>query len=82
MRALINTIFAQESAENEVLSFMDFPKEHRPKIPSKTVLKRLDGEIKQRSDVVGTFPNEHAIRHLVGALPLEENDEQAIQSAT
>jgi len=105
--ALINTIFAQESAEaahkqwrivtdqlrekfpklatmmdaaeNEVLSFMDFPKEHRVKIHSTNVLERLNGEIKRRSDVVGIFPNERAIRRLVGALLLEQNDEYAIQ---
>ena len=105
--ALINTIFAQESAdlahkqwrivtdqlrekfpklatmmeaaENEVLSFMEFPKEHRVKIHSTNVLERLNGEVKRRSDVVGIFPNERAIRRLVGALLLEQNDEYTIQ---
>ena len=105
--ALINTIFAQETAdaahgqwrvvtdqlraklpklaammdvaEHEVLTFMDFPKEHRVKIHSTNVLERLNGEIKRRSDVVGIFPNEAAIRRLVGALLLEQNDEYAIQ---
>ena len=105
--ALINTIFAQETAqaahaqwrvvsdqlrekfprlaammdgaEQEVLSFMDFPKEHRVKIHSTNVLERLNGEIKRRVDVVGIFPNEAAIRRLVGALLLEQNDEYAIQ---
>jgi transposase-like protein len=105
--ALINTIFAQETAEaahqqwrivtdqlrekfpklatmmdgaeHEVLAFMDFPKEHRVKIHSTNVLERLNGEIKRRADVVGIFPNERAIRRLVGALLLEQNDEYAIQ---
>lgn len=105
--ALINTIFAQETAdaahgqwrivtdqlreklpklaammdgaEHEVLTFMDFPKEHRVKIHSTNVLERLNGEIKRRSDVVGIFPNEAAIRRLAGALLLEQNDEYAIQ---
>ena len=105
--ALINTIFAQETAEtahaqwrivtdqlrpkfprlaammddaeHEVLTFMDFPKEHRVKIHSTNVLERLNGEIKRRADVVGIFPNEAAIRRLVGALLMEQNDEYAIQ---
>lgn len=105
--ALINTIFAQESAEaahgqwrivtdqlrtklpklaammgdaeHEVLTFMDFPKDHRVKIHSTNVLERLNGEIKRRADVVGIFPNESAIRRLVGALLMEQNDEYAIQ---
>lgn len=66
-------------AEHEVLTFMDFPKEHRVKIHSTNVLERLNGEIKRRSDVVGIFPNEAAIRRLVGALLMEQNDEYAIQ---
>ena len=68
-----------DEAENEVLSFMEFPKEHRVKIHSTNVLERLNGEIKRRSDVVGIFPNENAIRRLVGALLMEQNDEYAIQ---
>jgi putative transposase len=68
-----------DGAEQEVLSFMDFPKEHRVKIHSTNVLERLNGEIKRRADVVGIFPNEAAIRRLVGALLLEQNDEYAIQ---
>jgi len=68
-----------DAAEHEVLTFMDFPKEHRVKIHSTNVLERLNGEIKRRADVVGIFPNEAAIRRLVGALLLEQNDEYAIQ---
>ncbi|MEO8751774.1 MAG: IS256 family transposase [Casimicrobiaceae bacterium] len=106
--ALINTIFAQETAEaahaqwrivtdqlqakfpklaammidteHEVLAFLDFPKEHRVKIHSTNVLERLNGEIKRRANVVGIFPNENAVRRLVGALLMEQNDEYAIQN--
>ena len=49
------------------------------KIHSTNVLERLNGEIKRRSDVVGIFPNEAAIRRLVGALRMEQSDEYAIQ---
>ena len=106
--ALINTIFAQETAEaahaqwrivtdqlqakfpklaammidteHEVLAFLDFPKEHRVKIHSTNVLERLNGEIKRRANVVGIFPNEGAVRRLVGALLMEQNDVYAIQN--
>ena len=67
-------------AEDEVLTFMDFPKDHRVKIHSTNVLERLNGEIKRRANVVGIFPNEAAIRRLVGALLMEQNDEYAIQN--
>jgi putative transposase len=69
-----------DDAEDEVLTFMDFPKDHRVKIHSTNVLERLNGEIKRRANVVGIFPNEAAIRRLVGALLMEQNDEYAIQN--
>ena len=68
-----------DEAEEDVLAYMTFPKEHRVKIHSTNPIERLNGEIKRRTEVVGIFPNEEAIIRLIGAILLEQNDEWAVQ---
>ena len=64
-----------DAAEDDVLAFMAFPKEHWPQIASTNPLERVNKEIKRRSHVVGIFPNDQAIMRLVGALMAEQTEE-------
>lgn len=68
-----------DTAEDEVLAFMQFPKAHRKQIASTNPLERVNAEVKRRTDVIGIFPNDAAIVRLVGALLLEQNDEWQLQ---
>jgi transposase-like protein len=61
-----------DEAEDDVLAYMTFPRAHWTKLHS-------TNRIERRTDVVGIFPNEAAIKRLVGALLLEQNDERAVQ---
>ncbi len=70
-----------DDAEHDVLAYMSFPKEHRTKLHSTNPIKRLNGQIKRRTDVVGIFPTDDAIVRLVGALLFEQNDDRAVQGA-
>jgi len=67
-----------DASREDVLAYMDFPKEHWPQIASTNPLERLNREIKRRADVIGIFPNDDAIVRLVGALMLEASDEWAV----
>jgi putative transposase len=64
-----------DDAEDDVLAFMGFPKEHWPQLASTNPLERLNKEIKRRSRVIGIFPNNAAIVRLVGTLLAEQTDE-------
>ena len=64
-----------DRAEDDVLAFMQYPKEIWPQLASTNSLERLNKEIKRRSRVVEIFPNDAAVVRLVGALLAEQTDE-------
>lgn len=67
-----------DASRDDVLAYMDFPREHWPQIASTNPPERVNPEIKRRADVIGIFPNDEAIVRLVGAPMLETNDEWTV----
>jgi putative transposase len=68
-----------QEAEEEILTYMAFPKEHWTRIYSTNPLERLNKEIKRRTKVVEIFPDEVSVVRLVGALLLETDDEWQVE---
>jgi len=68
-----------DAAEDDLLAFYSFPKEHWPKLRSTNPLERVNKEIGRRSDVVGIYPNDQALIRLAGMLLIEQNDEWLVQ---
>jgi putative transposase len=63
------------AAEEDVLTYMNFPPEHWTRIYSTNPLERLNKEIKRRTNVVGVFPDQASVIRLVGSILMEISDE-------
>jgi transposase-like protein len=64
-----------EEAEEDLLAFYAFPRDHWPKLRSTNPLERVNREIGRRTDVVGIFPNDRALIRLAASVVIEQNDE-------
>ncbi len=66
---------ALEESEADVLTYLDFPAEHRRRIRTNSVQERINREIKRRSRVVQVFPSAGSTLRLVGAVRAERNED-------
>ena len=62
-------------AREDLTTFASFPTSHWVKTWSTNPLERLNKEVKRRTNVVGTFPDDAAVLRLAGAVLIEAHDE-------
>ena len=65
------------NAEDEILTYMDFPQKHWQSIFSTNLIERLNKELRRRFNVVSVFPNDNAVIRLGGSILMEQHDEWA-----
>ena len=58
----------------DCLTVLEFPASHRKRLTSANMVERLMKTIKQRTQVVGVFPNRACCERLVGALLVETHE--------
>ena len=62
------------NAREDLTAFAAFPIAHWGKLWSTNPLERLNKEIKRRTNVVGSFPDDAAVPRLAGAVLIEAHD--------
>ena len=62
-------------AEEDILVYKTFPREHWRRIHSINQLERIHKEVKRRTNVVGIFPNDDAVFRLAGMILKEMDDD-------
>jgi transposase-like protein len=62
-------------AEQDILAYKSFPKEHWRRIHSTNLLERVNKEVKRRTKVVGVFPDRPSVIRLAGSILNEIDDD-------
>ena len=62
-------------AEEDILAYLSFPREHHSSISSQSAIERVNAEVDRRAKVVGIFPNPASLLRLATAVLREQHDE-------
>jgi len=66
-------------AEEDALTYLEFPQSHRCRIRTNNVQERANREIKRRYRVVQSFPSKESLVRLIGAVLIEIEEEWSMR---
>ena len=74
-----NAMEILDNGFEDSMTVMALPREMQRPLRTSNIMERLNRELKRRSDVIGTFPNNDSVTRLMGSVAIDYNETLSIK---